>query len=418
MFVEPGSKALTRRYAVTRHRGAAEWIKARFPDAEIAPHIDPEAVRPGDSVIGTLSVHLAADVVARGAEFLHLVIDAPSEVRGHELTAEEMDRYGARVVPFVVRPTRLVGWMRWATPDRLWRSLSWMRIRSLPLAILLGVFWLALAPSLLANLIWDGYVTEAGRSWSRALAGIAAVAAWIAIAATLYGLRHRIVASHVARSPRVQQRPILVMGLSPLAADDRRAAATAVLGWAERVPLSILSLPSKEISARRAALQASGSAADKPLLDTLVGLEEAASSQAFRWQQNMRAVAAQLPGLRAVVVVSSPQSKEDFGLFESFLRRVLGASGHDLVIMCAAEHVADFESYDALNAAFKAAGRTAASFGAGPRDLCIDITAGQKVFSIAGVIATLNRETVFTYVNPAGEVASYVADISLGDVGN
>src|SRR6266849_5188342 len=136
MFVEPRSKSLARRYAVTRHRGAAEWIKARFPDAEIVPHLDPEAVGPGDNVIGTLSVHLA-DVVARGAEFLHLAIDAPPEARGRELTAEEMDRYGARIVPFVVRPRRLVGWMQRARPGRLWRSMSWIRIRLLPLVILL-----------------------------------------------------------------------------------------------------------------------------------------------------------------------------------------------------------------------------------------------------------------------------------------
>jgi hypothetical protein len=70
--------------------------------------------------------------------------------------------------------------------------------------------------------------------------------------------------------------------------------------------------------------------------------------------------------------------------------------------------VADFEGYDALEAAFKAAARTAGCWGAGPRDLCIDITAGQKIFSIAGAIATLNRDTVFTYVNNAGEVASYI----------
>lgn len=51
---------------------------------------------------GTLPVHLAEEVSARGGPYLHLVLELPPERRGLELTAEEMGRCGARL-GFVLR---------------------------------------------------------------------------------------------------------------------------------------------------------------------------------------------------------------------------------------------------------------------------------------------------------------------------
>jgi putative CRISPR-associated protein (TIGR02620 family) len=48
-----------RRFAVTRHAGAAEWMQGRSPDAKIVAHIDPDDIRRGDIVMGTLPVNLA-----------------------------------------------------------------------------------------------------------------------------------------------------------------------------------------------------------------------------------------------------------------------------------------------------------------------------------------------------------------------
>jgi putative CRISPR-associated protein (TIGR02620 family) len=62
-------KSLTRTIAVTRHPGAAEWMRSQYPNAEFVDHIEPAELLPGDRVIGTLRVNLAAAIVARGASF-------------------------------------------------------------------------------------------------------------------------------------------------------------------------------------------------------------------------------------------------------------------------------------------------------------------------------------------------------------
>jgi len=91
--------------AVTRHPGARQWLDRqgirvdRFTD-----HLEVDRIRPGDTVIGTLPVHLAAEVCRRGARYLHLVLDLPPEARGRELSADDMEHYGARLEPYEVRP--------------------------------------------------------------------------------------------------------------------------------------------------------------------------------------------------------------------------------------------------------------------------------------------------------------------------
>jgi CRISPR-associated protein Csx16 len=90
-------------YFVTRHAGAAEWaLREGFAIDKTVAHLDPSEVRPGDVVIGTLPVHLAAEVCARGGRYLNLVLDLPAERRGLELTAEDMARYGARLAEYHV----------------------------------------------------------------------------------------------------------------------------------------------------------------------------------------------------------------------------------------------------------------------------------------------------------------------------
>ena len=59
-------------------------------------------VTPGDVVIGTLPVNLVAEVCARGARYLNLSLDLPPEARGRELTADELETFGARVEEYRV----------------------------------------------------------------------------------------------------------------------------------------------------------------------------------------------------------------------------------------------------------------------------------------------------------------------------
>ena len=92
---------------VSRHPGALQWMQQCGPafDCHVT-HLDPADVQRGDTVIGTLPVHLAAQVCARGAAYLHLVLDAPQAVRGRELSAHELLALGATLEPFDIRPVK------------------------------------------------------------------------------------------------------------------------------------------------------------------------------------------------------------------------------------------------------------------------------------------------------------------------
>ena len=92
---------------VSRHPGALQWMQECGPAFDChVPHLDPAQVQRGDTVIGTLPVHLAAQVCARGAAYLHLVLAAPQEARGRELSAQELLALGATLQPFHVQPLK------------------------------------------------------------------------------------------------------------------------------------------------------------------------------------------------------------------------------------------------------------------------------------------------------------------------
>jgi CRISPR-associated protein Csx16 len=82
-------------FFVTRHQGARDWASKKGIQAEIVAHLDSASIRKDDVVIGTLPVNLVADVNAKGARYLHLVLELPMEARGRDLTAGEMEKFGA-----------------------------------------------------------------------------------------------------------------------------------------------------------------------------------------------------------------------------------------------------------------------------------------------------------------------------------
>lgn len=91
-------------WLVTRHPGALDWLLAQgFTGVEHVPHLDPAVVAPGDSVIGTLPVHLAAAVCAAGARYFNLSLDVPEHLRGRELTAAQLEAFGARLEEYAIR---------------------------------------------------------------------------------------------------------------------------------------------------------------------------------------------------------------------------------------------------------------------------------------------------------------------------
>ncbi|NEX19129.1 CRISPR-associated protein Csx16 [Thiorhodococcus mannitoliphagus] len=91
-------------YFVTRHPGARDWAgEEGITVDQVLEHLDPAIIQPGDTLIGSLPVNLAATVCARGGRYLHLSLDLPPALRGQELSAEQMRACGARVEEYQVR---------------------------------------------------------------------------------------------------------------------------------------------------------------------------------------------------------------------------------------------------------------------------------------------------------------------------
>lgn len=83
---------------VSRHAGAVDWIRRQgYALDRIVDHLEAAHIAAGDIVIGNLPLNLAAQVCARGARLFVLVVDLPRELRGRELDADTLERYGARL---------------------------------------------------------------------------------------------------------------------------------------------------------------------------------------------------------------------------------------------------------------------------------------------------------------------------------
>lgn len=91
---------------VSRHPSAQEWARAEgLPVDRVAEHLDLALVQPGDRVLGSLPVNLAAAVCARGGRYLHLSLELPRDWRGRELSAADLKALGARIEEYQI--TRL-----------------------------------------------------------------------------------------------------------------------------------------------------------------------------------------------------------------------------------------------------------------------------------------------------------------------
>ncbi|PJK03831.1 CRISPR-associated protein Csx16 [Lysobacteraceae bacterium NML71-0210] len=90
-------------YFISRHPGAIIWARKQGFEAVQIAHLDCALIQPGDTVMGTLPVHLAAEVCRRGGRYLHLQVNIPAELRGQELDAETLEQLGACLTAFEVR---------------------------------------------------------------------------------------------------------------------------------------------------------------------------------------------------------------------------------------------------------------------------------------------------------------------------
>ena len=91
-------------YFVSRHPGALEWRRqTQVPFDHHLPHLDIAQIHPGDTVIGSLPVNLAAEVCAKGAVYRHLSLKINANDRGRELSAAELDAYEVNIVTYEIK---------------------------------------------------------------------------------------------------------------------------------------------------------------------------------------------------------------------------------------------------------------------------------------------------------------------------
>lgn len=91
-------------YLVSRHPGAVTWCQRQGIAVDtIVPHIDVSIIRPGDMVIGTLPINLAAEIQQLGCRYIHLSLQVPFDLRGVELSSEQLEGIGASLEEFHIK---------------------------------------------------------------------------------------------------------------------------------------------------------------------------------------------------------------------------------------------------------------------------------------------------------------------------
>lgn len=88
-------------YFVSRHPGAIAWAQEQELAIDaFVPHLDTACIAPGDIVMGSLPVNLAAQVCAAGGRYVHLSLTVTPQQRGRELTAAQLAAAGAQLKPY------------------------------------------------------------------------------------------------------------------------------------------------------------------------------------------------------------------------------------------------------------------------------------------------------------------------------
>lgn len=91
-------------YFISRHPGARAWAAEQgLQIDQHLTHLNTALIQAGDTVMGTLPVHLAAAVCRQGARYTNLSLDLPAHWRGRELSASEMRQCNARLEGFDIR---------------------------------------------------------------------------------------------------------------------------------------------------------------------------------------------------------------------------------------------------------------------------------------------------------------------------
>lgn len=92
-------------YFITRHQGAIDWVRdnqVHF-DVHLTHLLSLDKLKSGDTVIGTLPIHIIADINAIGVHYVHLSFNVPAHLRGVELSVEQLTKYNAALQAYDVQ---------------------------------------------------------------------------------------------------------------------------------------------------------------------------------------------------------------------------------------------------------------------------------------------------------------------------
>ncbi len=97
-------------YFITRHPGAVDWAKSQgiHYDQHTEHLLAMDQLAAGDVVIGTLPINMVFELNSRGIRYQHLALDIPRELRGIELSAQQLAQCQARLEEYHVERLAVV----------------------------------------------------------------------------------------------------------------------------------------------------------------------------------------------------------------------------------------------------------------------------------------------------------------------
>lgn len=117
----------------------------------------------------------------------------------------------------------------------------------------------------------------------------------------------------------------------------------------------------------------------------------------------------------AILYIYSLGTEEDLSNIKKTLADLNKSGKKGLVLLYHRKGDVDYENFDQVYSGLLAAATTAAEFGYQEKDICIDVTAGQKTFSIAAAVATMNRSMIYSYINHKNDLKVFDGHIQIGD---
>ncbi len=173
-----------------------------------------------------------------------------------------------------------------------------------------------------------------------------------------------------------------------------------LVSWARMVPaekhgcralIVALSLPGGEPEKTFAAAKQ---------LDQGTGLDELCKAvngplKGWSWQQPFRAISSNKATLKRITVIASRETYQHLNNFKEIAARILPP---EIEIVISAS-LLDLNDYNAVQTVLlRTLDEAIVAVGGDERKVCIDITSGIKVFSVAAAVVTLNRRAVFSYI--------------------